>query len=195
MKFADAISSHGYLVLPRCLSPEEVANINQYFDLEKESFKSAKVGKAHNHRQNTEIRGDETFWLDTLNYHPAFKAPFKILQDLKMELNRELFLGLKDFECHLAKYPPGTFYKKHVDRFQADSTRAFSFIFYLNENWKAGDGGELQLYDRQDYLLKSIEPVAGTLVGFISQDFPHEVLLCQKERRSLTGWIHTKGLL
>ena len=33
-------------------------------------------------------------------------------------LNRDLFLGLEDFESHFAMYPPGAFYLKHVDRFR-----------------------------------------------------------------------------
>ena len=56
------------------------------------------------------------------------------------ELNRALFLSLKDYETHFAIYPPGTFYEKHVDQFQSSGARKISFAFYLNENWTQSDG-------------------------------------------------------
>ena len=36
-------------------------------------------------------------------------------------------------------------------------------------------------------------PAAGTLVVFMSGDFPHEVLPASRERLSLTGWYRRRG--
>ena len=112
-----------------------------------------------------------------------------LLEDLKLELNRGIFLGAREYECHLAYYTPGTFYQKHVDRFENDSSRVLSFVFYLHNEWKPGDGGELILYGEQT---TTISPLPGSLVIFLSDGLPHEVKPCSRERRSFTGWMHSK---
>ena len=55
------------------------------------------------------------------------------MDSLREALNRGLFLGLEDFECHFALYPPGAFYRKHVDRFRDDDRRMVSAVIYLND--------------------------------------------------------------
>ncbi len=106
---------------------------------------------------------------------------------LKNLLNQSLFLGLKDWEVHLASYAPGAFYRKHLDR-HSQSTRKLSVIIYLNQNWRSQDGGELIIYTKNDEELVRVSPVGGRIVAFLSEEFPHEVLPATRERRSLTGW-------
>ena len=76
-------------------------------------------------------------------------------------------------------------------------------MLYLCD-WRAGDGGELVVYepapadeagdpyvvdvDPTTPLIATVEPVAGRLVVFLSEDFPHEVLPTAVERRSIAGW-------
>ena len=67
-------------------------------------------------------------------------------ETLRLELNRELQLGLLDFECHFAVYPPGAFYRRHLDRFATDDRRTLSCVLYLNDAWSAQDGGALRLH-------------------------------------------------
>ena len=112
----------------------------------------------------------------------------------KIEATDLVYFGLRDFECHLAKYPPGTFYKKHLDRFEQDSSRGFTFIFYLHSDWTEADGGELVLYHKDGRILETIIPRPGSFMCFLPGEFPHEVRISHKERWSLTGWIHTKNL-
>jgi SM-20-related protein len=58
---------------------------------------------------------------------------------------------------------------------------------YLNVDWKPGDGGELRIYhDRFD---QDITPTDGKIVFFNSSEFEHEVLLTNKTRLSITGWL------
>ena len=157
-------------------------------------FTPASVGKDSQKQRIDEIRGDWIKWLDPQHPPGILEPEMEFVRKLQNELNQRFYLGLQDFECHLAKYPPGSFYKKHLDRFENDSSRSISFIFYLHQEWEKSDGGELVLYNKNDEILKTIFPEPGSLMIFLSEDFPHEVKVCSRERRSLTGWIHTKIL-
>jgi SM-20-related protein len=174
---------------------EEVISLNHlrhFSELFEREFAPAKIGHQESKQREQLIRGDYIHWIDPLNPPDLLKPEIAFLNQLKSALNQKFYLGIKEFECHLAKYPPGSFYKKHVDRFHNDSSRVISFIFYLHESWSTDDGGELVLYSKSDEVLKSIIPRPGSLVCFVSEDFPHEVKICSRERRSLTGWMHTK---
>jgi len=82
-------------------------------------------------------------------------------------LNRNFYLGIRDYECHYTEYPEGTFYKKHVDRHKSGSARVVSFVLYLNSDWKATDGGQLRIYG-EDECYEDILPEAGKLALFLS---------------------------
>lgn len=171
---------------------DELKNIKAYFETHKDDFRAALVGKGLQRTRNESIRGDYTLWLDPKHPEKEFEKTMLFLEELKVKVNQRLFLGLKEFECHLAAYPIGAFYSKHLDRFEIDSSRSLSFVFYLHEEWSEGDGGELIIYDQKGNLLREIKPRPASLVYFLSADFPHEVLPSKIERRSLTGWMHTK---
>lgn len=157
-------------------------------------FRPAGVGKDSQLQRVEEIRGDWIKWLDPQLPPRELTSQINFLKDLQHEFNQRLYLGIQDFECHLAKYPVGSFYKKHVDRFEKDTSRSISFIFYLHQSWEAADGGELVLYNKDGEILKTILPEPGSMIIFLSEEFPHEVKVCSRERRSLTGWMHTKIL-
>jgi SM-20-related protein len=188
------IERHGYAHREGLLTSLELASIHQFFKTHESEFKPALVGSDKNKKRVEAIRGDFTYWLDPLDPPAVFEAVFKHLEKIKSELNQKLFLGMKDFECHLARYPAGSFYKKHLDRFENNSSRVLSFVFYLNEEWNDNDGGELVLFDKQDHEILRVLPAPGSFICFLSDEFPHEVLVSKRERRSLTGWMHTKNL-
>lgn len=183
------INHYGKSFQSNFFSQEELINISKIFD---EDFQPAAVGKGVNRKRDTSIRGDFTKWLDPKNPPKELNSAFTFLDELMLNLNRHFFLGLKEYEAHLAKYPAGAFYKKHSDRFEKDSSRSFTYIFYVHEAWKTENGGELVLYNKEGQQLEKITPSAGSLVCFLSEEFPHEVLPSNKERRSLTGWMHTR---
>src|SRR4030095_5971765 len=93
----------------------------------------------------------------------------------RIACNRELTLGLVDFEGHYAIYPPGAGYARHRDRFRDEDARVLSIVLYLNEAWGADDGGELRLFIADETSL-DISPQGGTLVAFLSDRFDHAVL-------------------
>ena len=64
-----------------------------------------------------------------------------------------------------------------------------SVVTYLNDEWQTTDGGELALYaNDQDNTGVRVLPEKGTIVIFLSEVFPHEVLTAKRERHSVAGW-------
>jgi SM-20-related protein len=156
-------------------------------------FRAAGVGRGTNHQVRTEIRGDSVRWLESGTLTPLQAAVWERLEMKRQALNRRLFLGLSWFEGHLAIYPEGAAYVKHVDTFKDDSARTVSYVLYLNQDWREADGGQLRLYARAapDRVERDVLPEAGTLVCFLSAETPHEVLPPARPRYSFTGWFRT----
>ncbi len=188
------IESKGYSYQPNLLNYTELQAINYFFEINKRDFKPALVGPTQNRRRLETVRGDFSFWIDPISPPEVFHKQLSFLNTLKQGINEKFYLGLKEFECHLAYYPPGAFYTKHSDRFESSSTRSLSFVFYLNERWEKEDGGELLLFNKTNELLESFTPTPGGFTCFLSEEFPHEVKSGKIERRSFTGWMHTKIL-
>jgi SM-20-related protein len=151
------------------------------------NFKQAGIGRGSNFRIRPDVRGDYILWLDEDVLTPAQRNYFEEIERLRLELNRELFAGLREFEAHLAVYPPGTSYKKHLDQFVDSQERIISCTLYLNPDWHESDGGALRIY--LDQYSIDICPKAGIFVAFRSDLIYHEVLPAAKERFSLTGWL------
>ncbi len=191
----DAFEQHGWVEIKNFLSKEEsllirteLTNIQQ-----KAGFKQAGIGKHAHQHVNTQQRGDFIHWINPKDAAQATSAFLLKIEEVFATLNYRFFLGIRDYECHYAHYPPGTFYKKHVDRHSAGSARRVSFVFYLNHNWQAIDGGELRIYDSQGNY-GSILPEMGTLALFLSE-LEHEVITTKRDRMSITGWMLNEIIL
>lgn len=156
-------------------------------------FQAAAIGKGASKTHNPSIRGDVTLWIEEDTTLPLLIEWREQLELIRTQLNQSFYLGLKSFETHFAIYPPEAEYQKHIDNHHSTNARAITFILYLNEHWKKGDGGELSLFDPHDStkLLTQIEPHLGTLVLFRSEVFPHQVEKNFQQRLSLTGWLRT----
>jgi SM-20-related protein len=150
------------------------------------AMRQAGVGGGAGQRLRADLRGDHILWLEAPGATAAQRRCLDRFEALRLLLNRELLLGLFDFECHFARYAPGAFYRRHRDRFAGDDRRTLSCMLYLNESWRPEDGGALRLHLPDGHL--DILPRAGTLVAFLSERFEHEVLPARRERFSLTGW-------
>ncbi len=151
----------------------------------------AGVGRGASQEVREAIRGDQIQWIDP-GQADACDRYLEAMDCLRQAINRSLFLGLEDFECHFALYPPGAFYRRHLDRFRDDDRRSVSAVFYLNEDWQPQDGGQLRMF-LADEVEHDVLPLAGSLVVFLSGDVPHEVLPAGRERLSLTGWFRRRG--
>jgi SM-20-related protein len=195
--FADAISrlvSQGWAVVEDFLPADAIAALAaEAAQLRAVGcFSPAGVGRLADRMVRADIRGDQIYWLDEQALTAAQSRYWTALEKLRQALNRELFLGLTSLEIHYAVYPAGAFYRKHVDRFATAEEREISCTLYLNDNWRAEQGGCLRLYPEQGQV--DILPRAGTFVVFRSAALYHEVLPATRERLSLTGWFKRRSL-
>jgi SM-20-related protein len=157
-----------------------------------EKFDDAGIGRETDHMQNRFVRRDEICWIN--GEYPATKAWLDWTSQLQQHLNRSLFMGLFSFESHFAHYRPGDFYKRHLDAFKGQANRVLSLVVYLNPGWTTEDGGEIVIYrDEQDQEGIKVLPHFGTVVAFLSEDFPHEVLPAHRDRYSIAGWFRVNA--
>ena len=188
------LASRGWAVLPEFLRPDAVRALRE--DAEglwaAGRFRQAGVGRAAGYAVREDVRGDQVLWLDADSSTPAQDCFWPEIERLRLDLNRELFLGLISFEAHYALYPPGARYEAHLDRFGTSDERMISCTLYLNAGWSAGHGGDLRLHLADRHL--DIPPSAGTLVLFRSDTVRHEVLPATRPRFSLTGWFRRRPL-
>lgn len=190
-KLIDSLASQGWYVWDDFFDLSDVQAIKQCIP---ETLQDARIGYQNTLQDNKGVRGDQTVWLESNMGAPIVRYLDK-MESLRQELNYQLFLGLRDFETHFCRYPNGGFYKKHVDNFKGQGRRKITTVLYMNESWQLGDGGELVMYDLQDKALFKLEPLAGRMVFFLSEDFPHEVLPTQQKRESIAGWFLTEKIL
>ena len=190
---ADSLALNSYAVIDNFLSDQESLDCLEILKENKEQgkFKKAGIGTSNQYQINRSIRGDEIKWLDESNLSAANQVYMDQINAMMRFFNRSLFLSLKDFECHFAHYPTGTFYKRHLDLLKLSDHRVLSFVFYLNPNWQQGDGGELLLYLSENDVEKTVvvNPLLGRLVIFRSELLEHEVARAHKSRYSITGWM------
>lgn len=156
-----------------------------------EGFHPANIGRGTAEQRISEVRGDGILWLEKETLTPAQQHYFDFLESLREHLSSYFRMALPRFECHLASYPVGSFYTRHVDQFQGSNSRIFSVILYLNEDWKTENGGQLRVYI--DGGAEDILPQMGRFVCFRSDLIEHEVLRTERTRFSITGWLRRDG--
>jgi SM-20-related protein len=156
-------------------------------------FKQAAIGKQGETMVNSGQRSDTIHWIAADSAAPHTAQVLEKLSEIITVLNRNFYLGIRDFECHYTHYPPGSFYKRHVDRHRSGSSRIVSFVLYLNADWQHDDGGELVIYEGSSEAA-DIRPQLGTLAIFLSEK-EHEVRITARDRMSITGWFLTESIL
>lgn len=148
---------------------------------------SAGTGNAEKLTHNTLVRSDVIYWLDKKHNNEYENAFFVQIEAFIDYLNSTCYAGITGYEFHYTLYEAGAFYSRHIDQFQDNSSRQFSMISYLNNNWKAKDGGELLIHQTNNN--QKISPTQGKTVFFKSNELEHEVLVTQERRMSVTGWL------
>ncbi|MCE7066112.1 2OG-Fe(II) oxygenase [Dyadobacter sp. CY326] len=171
------------------LSPPLAAGLksNLVSLLENKQLLSAGTGNDTEVVHNKLYRSDSIYWLDRKHNDPYENDFFDLMDAFVAHLNSTCYTGITGYEFHYALYQPGSFYKRHFDQFRNNSSRQYSMIMYLNSEWTEGNGGELRIYNG-DYE-QDITPVYGKSVFFKSSELEHEVLLTNKPRMSITGWL------
>lgn len=197
-EIATRVAARGWAVCRDFISHKEVTALRARLDewWQEGELRKAGIGRGEDFQLRPDIRGDYVRWLDFSvggRFHDFMLAHF---EPLRLAINREMLLGIYEYEGHVTVYPPGAFYKRHVDQFRGAQHRKLSVILYLNEeDWSADDGGELRLFlpgvDGEEQV--DVLPAGGTLAVFLSHEIPHEVLPTRRERFSLTGWFRTRS--
>lgn len=132
-------------------------------------------------------RGDAIFWLEPTD--PGLSDLVAFFEQLRAELNAGAFLGLRDYELQLSRYPGGgARYVRHRDALRASPGpgRRVTAILYFNPLWRPEHGGALRLHLGQATL--DVDPTLGRLVVFLSERVEHEVLPVHAPRLAVTAW-------
>ena len=184
-KIIDALVTDGYIVIKDAIDKKLCSDLLK--DAKSESsFKNAGISSTNDLHIDSTKRRDKTLWLDEDEACRSEYLAFS--RELSQNLNKELYLGISYYEAHYALYEEGDFYEKHLDSFRGSKNRVVTTVLYLNEEWSDKDGGELVIYNEDDKEIKRVTPNTGTLVLFLSDKFPHEVLVAKNKRYSIAGW-------
>ncbi len=188
LKWMDRLAEDDYVIIDDFISDEFYSDIMDFFRKMEESdkLKKAGIGAQQDFQVKAEIRGDFIYWLDE-DRDKALAPFFELMKELTESLKRFCYLSLSGSEFHIAKYPAGTYYHRHLDQFSERTNRQITVLIYLNEHWKKGDGGELVIYKEGEEIM--LEPIAKRLLIFKSDSIEHEVLTTNVPRYSLTGWL------
>lgn len=155
---------------------------------EAERLRPAGISRGMNYRVEDRVRGDLITWLDADNASPGLLEVHEQFEALRNELNQAAYLGLDYFEVQIAQYPgAGAGYDRHVDAFPGSANRRVTAILYLNEGWQPEQGGVLRAW-LADGKVREVEPVAGRLVVFLSDQVPHQVMPTFAPRCAVTAW-------
>lgn len=186
----DALITQGYFIWDDFLESEEVLRLR---DAIPEKWKEARIGRNDDLIKVERIRSDKIQWLQA-GKSQAVDEYLAKMEEIRLAVNRYLYLGLFEYEAHFAKYEQGDFYQKHLDSFRGQENSKLTTVFYLNDTWQEGNGGELVMYDLQVQHLQTVQPKGGRLVVFLSEQFPHEVLTSHVDRFSIAGWFRINGV-
>ncbi len=187
----DHLDQQGWLLLQ---IPELWLDLfKQALILQKNSqFTPAEIKSTLSVDQTRLIRNDLIHWIKSDSPVPAEKIFNECMNSMMYQIKDYFRIGLDHFEAHYALYPQNHFYQRHSDQKKENNKRQFSFVYYLNADWKAEFGGELVGYIRKTTEKQfSTFPHGGTLILFKS-NIEHEVSLSHSARFSITGWMRTR---
>jgi SM-20-related protein len=171
------------------LSPARVQDLVECLEARRArgDFVPARIGAGQSLQRREDIRGDSICWMNS----PLLAAETRLLESfeqLRLQLNREAFLGLFELELHYAAYPAGLGYARHIDQPRGNNRRKVSVVLYLNREWTEDSGGELRIFGEEAGQFVDVRPSAGRLVCFLTEAREHCVLPARRERLSVTGW-------
>lgn len=194
VRIADDLYTKGFsinpAVLPLSMSKGLFQQISTMGD---DKFNRARIGRDQQLMKNQSIRRDEISWI--AGNSEAERDWLQWTSELQVSLNRRLLLGLFSFESHFSHYAKGDFYKRHLDAYKGgNANRVVSVVVYLNPNWLPEHGGELALFSNEsDQVGIKVTPSFGTVLVFLSEEFPHEVLTTHSDRYSIAGWFRVNS--
>jgi SM-20-related protein len=182
----------GYSVCVDLLPPELVVSLRAEQRRREDGgeLAVAKVGRGGaSQAHGANLRQAQSSWLNDQSV--AEQQFMAFAERLRLAINRHLMLGLFEFEAQFLHYPPGGFYRRHVDALHGERNRVVSLVAYLNEDWNSADGGALAVWaadggDGEPVI--EVQPLAGTVVLMLAEEIPHEARVALRERRAIAGW-------
>ena len=192
----EALARDGFAVAPALFDYGLVDRLQAAAELRESSgaLARAAIGREAGRNLETRVRNVEACWLDSSD---AADAEFLgLAEQVRVAINRRLFLGLFEFEAQLLVYPPGGYYKRHLDSFAGARNRIVSLVAYLNREWQEGDGGELDIWrtpSDEGAPAAKVAPRAGTIVLMLSEEIPHAVRPSLTVRRVIAGWFRVNA--
>jgi SM-20-related protein len=185
----DSFIANGIGITPHFLNPVLCVQLKENIKslLKQNLMQQAGMGNDFLVTKDNFYRNDKIYWLDRKHDNISENTFLDMIDLFVTYLNSTCYTGITGYEFHYAVYEKGNFYHKHLDQFKNNDSRKYSMIFYLNEDWIEGDGGELCVH--RNNLQQHITPTSGKGVFFQSNIIEHEVLVCNKTRISITGWL------
>jgi SM-20-related protein len=185
------LAAEGYAVSDGLLGDDLVCDLLAELLVHEASggLEAAGIGRQEGRRLSSDIRRAAIRWLDGAT--EGERRLFAFADALRLAINRQLFLGLFDFECHFIAYPVGGFYGRHLDSLAGRKNRVVSLVAYLDPDWRREDGGALRLWrapDAEGEAEAEVIPTAGRVVLMLSEQIPHEVLPARRPRHAIAGW-------
>ncbi len=184
-RITDALVNTGYIILEDTFNTDLIDKLYKC-SKDESKYKRARISNTQKSHIDKTRRSDKTKWIDEDN--GTLSEYLSFTEGLREYLNRSLYLGLTYYESHFSIYEKGAFYEKHLDAFKGSSNRKVTTLLYLNEEWNESDAGELILYDENNREIQRVLPKGNTMLVFLSDKFPHEVLKTEKKRHSIAGW-------
>jgi SM-20-related protein len=192
---ATDLATRGWSCCDDFVTPAQVAELRAQALMlsERGEFRAAAVGAGKGRAVRPTTRGDEISWV-VPPYTESMGWLAADLEELRLGVNQHLALGLFHLEFHFARYAPGRGYERHLDQLAGSEARVLSWALYLNDDWRAEQGGALRLYTQARGRAPFLEfpPRGGRLMVFLSERFEHEVLPATRERWSITGWFRRR---
>jgi SM-20-related protein len=186
----DNLASAGFAVSPDMLKPELLALLiaEQHRRETSGELIEAGIGRGVGRSEGGGLRHAQSSWFNCDS--DAERQFLAFAERMRLAINRRLMLGLFEFEAQFLHYPPGGFYRRHVDALHGERARVVSLIAYLNEDWLPEDGGTLAIWlpGGQGEPAVEVTPAAGTVVLMLSEEIPHEARISNRHRRAIAGW-------
>lgn len=186
---ADDLSALGageVLVYDGVLGRERALALAAELTASREGLAEAAVGRGGGRVLARDLRGDLTRWLERGCAEPL-RPLFELFDHLERDLRERAWLGVRATEVQLALYPGGgAAYAPHRDAFAGGGRRRATAVYYLNETWRPGDGGELRV--RTPSGERALEPLLDRLVLYLAEKVEHEVLPAHAPRWAVTAW-------
>lgn len=190
-RLISGMSEHGYAVAQSLIAPKLVDRLIEDCKARETAgqMQRAAIGREDAHTVQSRIRRVDAAWLD--GHSEGERAFLTLAEGIRNEINRQLFLGLFEFEAQFLAYPAGGFYARHLDSLRGARNRIVSLVAYLNRDWQPSDGGQLDIWTSPDDHgppAATLEPRAGTVVLMLSEEIPHAVRPANATRRVIAGW-------